>query len=108
MMIDPNMMKRVMKQLNMKDIPATEVIIKTPDKNIIIKNPTVQQMKIGGQDAFQVSGEITEEGGGDDTIEVTEDDIKLIMEKTGKTRQEVLDALAETNGDIAEAILKLT
>ena len=104
MMIDPGMMRKVMKQLNMKEVEATEVIIKTPDKDIVIKNPTVQQMKMGGQDLFQVSGEVID----DETIEVSEDDIKLIMDKTKKNRDEVIDALSETEGDIAEAILKLS
>lgn len=107
-MIDPSMMRKVMKQLNMKEIDATEVIIKTPEKNIIVRNPVVQQMKIGGQDAFQISGEVSEAEGEEDSIEVTEDDIKLIMNKTGKSREEVIDALSETEGDIAEAILNLS
>ena len=108
MMINPGMMKKLMKQLNMKEIEATEVIIKTPEKNIVIKNPAVQQMKMSGQDVFQVSGEIIEEEGeAEGIIEVSEEDIKLIMEKTGKSRNKVMDALAETEGDIAGAILKL-
>ncbi len=106
MMINPGMMKKLMKQLNMKEIEATEVIIKTPEKNIVIKNPAVQQMKMSGQDVFQVSGEVIEEEEG--VIEVSEEDIKLIMEKTGKSRNKVMDALAETEGDIAGAILKLS
>ncbi len=107
MMIDPSMMRKVMKQLNVEEIKAIEVVIKTPEKNIVIKNPIVQRMKIGGRDAFQVSGQVTEEEA-EEMIEVTEEDIKLIMEKTGKSREEVIDALAETEGDIAEAILKLS
>jgi nascent polypeptide-associated complex subunit alpha len=36
------------------------------------------------------------------------DDIKLIMEQTGKSEEEARKALKETNGDLAEAILKLS
>ncbi|MFA5406536.1 MAG: nascent polypeptide-associated complex protein [Candidatus Nanoarchaeia archaeon] len=103
MKLDPNMMKNLMKQLKMTDVPATEVIIKSESGNLVINNPSVQRMKVQGKDMFQISGDITEE----QTIEVTEDDIKLVMDQTGCSEAEVLDALAETDGDIAGAIIKL-
>ena len=40
--------------------------------------------------------------------EINKDDIDLIVEQTGKTTEEAKKALEETNGDIAEAIIKLT
>ncbi|MGC8543288.1 MAG: nascent polypeptide-associated complex protein [Vulcanisaeta sp.] len=39
--------------------------------------------------------------------EPSEDDIKLVMDETGCTREEAIKALKETNGDIAEAIIKI-
>ncbi|GAB6945026.1 nascent polypeptide-associated complex protein [Vulcanisaeta sp. JCM 14467] len=39
--------------------------------------------------------------------EPSEDDIKLVMEETGCTREEAIKALRETNGDIAEAIVRI-
>ncbi len=103
MRIDPNMIKNLMKQVKMEDVPAEEVIIKKEGGNIIISNPVVKRMKMAGNDVFQISGEVTEE----ETIEVSEEDVNLIMEKTGCSEQEALDALGETDGDIAAAILKL-
>ncbi|MFP3307362.1 MAG: ubiquitin, partial [Thermocladium sp.] len=35
------------------------------------------------------------------------DDVRLIMDQTGVTRDEAIKALRESNGDLAEAILKL-
>ena len=36
-----------------------------------------------------------------------QDDVKLVMEQTGKSEKEARKALEETKGDIAEAIMKL-
>jgi nascent polypeptide-associated complex subunit alpha len=101
--IDPNMMRNLMKQLKMEEVPATEVVIKTESGNIVINNPSVKKMDVKGSSVFQISGEVTEE----ETIEVSEEDIALIKEKTGCSEDEALEALSETEGDIAAAILKL-
>jgi nascent polypeptide-associated complex subunit alpha len=95
-------MKKLMKQLNAQEIPAIEVVIKTEDKDIIIKEPQVVRMKISGQESFQITGNVVEQ---DD--EISPDDVKLVMENTGCTEEEAIDALARSKGDIAEAIMKL-
>ncbi len=104
MRIDQSMIKKLMGQLKMEEVPAEEVIIKCSDKDIIIKNPVVQRLRVQGKDSFQVSGEVVEQ----ETIEVSEDDVKLVMDKTGCSEDEALNALAESNGDIAGAILLLS
>jgi len=101
--IDPNMMRNLMKQLKMEDVPATEVLIKTNSGNLVINNPSVQRMKVQGKDMFQISGDISEE----QTIEVSEDDVRMVLEQTGCTEDEALEALGDTEGDIAAAIIKL-
>lgn len=103
MKLDPSMMKNLMKQLKMEDIPASEVIIKTENGDLIIDKPSVQRMKVQGKDVFQISGEVVEE----ETIEVSEEDIKLIIEQTSCTEEEALEALGESEGDIAGAIIKI-
>jgi nascent polypeptide-associated complex subunit alpha len=103
MKIDPNMMRNLMKQIKMEEVPATEVVIKTESGDIIITNPSVQKMKVQGKETFQISGDIIEE----ETIEVSEDDIKLVMDKTGCSEEQAMETLGETDGDIAGAILKL-
>ena len=92
-----------MKQMKMEDVPATEVIIKTESGDLIISNPSVKRMKVQGSDVFQVSGEVTEQ----ETLEVSEDDLKLVIKQTGCSESEALDALGESDGDIAGAIIKL-
>lgn len=103
MKLDPNMMRKLMKNIKMEEVAASEVIIKTDSGDIIISEPSVQRMKVKGRDTFQVSGEVIEE----ETIEVSEDDLALVMDKTGCSEDEALEALGESGGDIAGAILYL-
>ena len=103
MKFDPNMMKKLMSQLKMEDVEASEVIIKTPSGDLIITNPSVQRMKVKGKDSFQISGDVVEQ----ETIEVSEEDIKMVMDQTGCSEDEAMDALADSDGDIAGAILSL-
>ncbi len=102
MNLDPRKMQSMLKQIGMKqeEIDASRVIIETSNKKIIINNPSVQKIVFQGQESFQVSGEISESG-------FSEEDINLIVEKTGKTPEEAKNALEKT-GDIAEAIMSLS
>jgi nascent polypeptide-associated complex subunit alpha len=103
--LDPKKMKAMMKQMgiNQDDVPANRVIIEQDGKKIVIDNPVVQKITMQGQTNFQISGDIREEAMG-----VSEEDIKLVMEKTGAAKDKAKKALEEANGDIAEAIVKLS
>lgn len=102
--LDPKKMQAMMKQLGMsqKEISAERVIIEKSDGKIIIKNPSVTKIKVQGQETFQISGEIFEE-----ETEISEDDIKTIMEKTGASEKKARETLEKTH-DLAEAILELS
>ncbi len=103
--IDPRKMQAMMKQMgiNQEEIDAIRVIIECEDKKIIIENPSVQKVKMSGNVSYQISGEESEE-----SIEAfSQEDIRLVMDKTGKSESEVLSVLEETK-DIAEAIVKLS
>ena len=102
--IDPRKMQAMMKQMgiNQEEIEASRVIIETSDKKIIIENPSIQKIKMQGQTSFQISGDISEE----ENAAFSASDIELVMQKTGKTEDEVVAAL-ESTGDIAEEIIKL-
>ncbi len=105
MRINPKQMEKMAKKMGMKmdEIEAEQVIIKTPDKDLVINNPSVSKVNMMGQENFQISGEVTEKP----RKPYTEDDVKMVMEKAGCTREYAEAALDDTNGDIAEAILKL-
>ena len=103
---DPRKMQGMMKQLGIaqEEIEAKRVIIEKPNGKIVIENPSVQKIKMRGQESWQITGEVHEE-----TNEgFSEEDVKLVMEKTGKDEKEVKKILEEVNGDIAEAIMKLS
>lgn len=106
--MNPRKMQQMMKKMGMQqqEIPATEVIIKTEDKEIVITNPSVSKINVMGQETFQVSGEINERELSSEP-EISEDDIKTVMEQAECSEDEAKQALEESSGDLAEAILKL-
>lgn len=103
MKINPKQLEKMAKKMGIQttEIQAEEVIIKTPDKDILIKSPQVSRINMMGQDTFQISGEITERESGP-----SQEDIKMVAEKTGASKEEARKVLEET-GDLAEAIIKL-
>ncbi len=105
--LNPSKMKAMMKQMgiNQEEIDSSKVTIeKTDGSKIVISNPNVVKITMQGQESFQITGEVSEE---QEEAGFTEEDVQLVMEKTGKTRAQVLEALDETS-DIAEAIVKLS
>ena len=105
MKINPKELEKMAKRMGIhtEPIDAEEVVIKTPDKDIIISNPQVARVNMMGQDTFQISGDVSEQS----HSKFSKEDIKLVMEKTGASEDEAKEALEET-GDIAEAILMLS
>ena len=104
MKLNQKQIEKAMKKMGIQseDIEADEVIIKTPEKEILISNPRVSRINMMGQDTFQVMGDVSERS----RDKFSEDDLRLIMGKTGASEKDARKALEET-GDIAEAILRL-
>jgi nascent polypeptide-associated complex subunit alpha len=103
--LNPKKMQAMMKQLGIKqeEIDSSRVIIETDEGNIIIENPNVTKVIMQGQETWQISGDSKEES----NEEFSEEDVKLVMEKTGKSKEEVKKTLEKVNGEVAEAIIKL-
>ena len=105
--LDPKKMQQMMKQLgiNTQEIEAERVVIEKNDGGkIFIENPSVQKIKMQGQESWQITGDAREEENSGNK----EEDVQLVMEKTGKGEDEVRKVLEEVEGDIAEAILRLS
>ena len=109
MKMDNRNARRMMDRLgiNMKEIPnVEEVVIKTPGREMHITNASVSEVNAQGQRVFQVMGEVEE-------VEVdrktfSEEDILLVQQQTGVSKERAVAALEETDGEVARAILKLT
>ena len=106
--MNPRQMKQAMKRLGMQqdEIDANEVIIRCDDKDIVISNPSVMKVFMGGQSTYQISGE-EEERQLETTPELNEDDIETVMEQAEVSREQAEKAILEANYDLAEAILSL-
>ncbi len=100
---DPKKIEKMMKKLNMniQQVPAEMVVIKTKEKDIVISNPEVMIADMMGKEVYQISGEVSE------SVPVNEGDIKLVMDQTGKDRNTVVAKLEELNNDLAKAITEL-
>ena len=109
--MNPRMMKKLQKQLknSTEDIDATEVIIRTKDKEIYFSNPSVTSMNMMGQQSYQIVGDPQERGISDDeeTASIPEEDIELVASQAGVSNEEAKEALEECGGEPAEAIIKL-
>jgi len=105
--LNPKKMQAMMKQLGMsqEDIDASRVIIEKRDgSQLVINDPSVQKITMQGQESLQITGEMTEEAG----EAFSEEDVKTVAEKTDKTLDEAKMALEGSNGDLADAIMKLS
>lgn len=82
-----------------------EVIIRTPEKDIVFKDAQVSVMDARGMKTYQIIGtpqEVARE------IRIPDEDVKLVMEQAKVSESDARNALRETKGDIAAAILKLS
>jgi len=101
--MDPKKVQEIMKKMNMnvRDMVAEEVIIKCKGRNIIISKPEVMVIDMSGKEVYQISGVVSE------AERIREEDIKLIMKRTGKNRKTVVQKLEELNNDLAKTIMEL-
>ena len=67
--LDSRKMQQMMKQMgiDIDELDAEEVIIKTADKELVFDNPDVQRMDAQGQETYNVVGSPTTREGGEST-----------------------------------------
>jgi nascent polypeptide-associated complex subunit alpha len=103
--INPKQLEGMMKKMGIaqQNINAKRVVIECGEENIIIDEPNVVKINMQGNESWQITGEARNEA----KEGFSEEDIKMVMEKTGRKKEEVINFLKENNGDIALAIIEL-
>jgi nascent polypeptide-associated complex subunit alpha len=94
--------------LEMKDMGnIEEVIIRTDTKELYLIKPQVIEMKGKDSTIFQVVATDIEEKQRE-VPTFKEEDIILVMQQASVSREKAINALTESKGDLAQAILTLT
>ena len=94
--------------LEMKDLGSIEeVVIKTETKELYLIKPQVIEMKGKDSTIFQVVATNIEEKQRDIPI-FKEEDVILVMQQATVSKEKAIQALIDSKGDMAQAILNLT
>ncbi|GAB7018148.1 nascent polypeptide-associated complex protein [Halostagnicola sp. A-GB9-2] len=120
--LNPRKMEQMMEQMgiDVDDIDAEEVIIRTAEHDLVFTDAEVTKMDARGQETYQVIGtpEERETGSataldsadadsGSDSSGVDEDDVDLVVTRTGASEDEARKALEENDGDLAATVAEL-
>lgn len=98
---------------------VTEVVIRLPDKELVLSNPQVVKMKAQGENVYQVVGEpveravtVTSASTGETPTSssepFTDEDVQLVANQASVSEEEARQALREARGNLAKAIIALT
>jgi nascent polypeptide-associated complex subunit alpha len=105
--VNPRKMKQMMDKLGMEmqSLEGVErIVITTAKGEYVFDAAEVVAMTMQGVTTYQVTGEPRFQA---KAPAISEEDVKLVMEQTKAPEEQVRKVLAETRGDIAEAILRL-
>jgi nascent polypeptide-associated complex subunit alpha len=123
--LNPRKMQQMMEQMgiDVDELDAEEVIIRTADEELVFENPDVTKMNARGQETYQVVGEPTSRDPGSTTAESADasavesaddggddfdaDDVALVAQRAGVSEDDAREALAAADGDLAAAIAAL-
>jgi nascent polypeptide-associated complex subunit alpha len=121
-------MQQMMKQMgiDMTELDAEEVIIRTPDEELVFTGADVQRMDAQGQQTYTIVGEpesrprgesdesagtteadASEESADTGDAEIPDGDIEIVVARTGASEDDARAALEDTNGDLAAAVEQL-
>ncbi|MBO6083883.1 MAG: Nascent polypeptide-associated complex protein [Candidatus Methanomethylophilaceae archaeon] len=110
-------MQKAMKQMGIKQSSVddvVEVVIRTRTNEIVLKGADVVCVEMGGSKTYQITGPETvrplgSEGSEESApaVDFASSDVDLVMSQTGCDRAKAIEALTATDGQPAEAILKI-
>ena len=110
--INPKQMAAMMRQMGIKttEIDAEKVVVFKADGSQLVVSPaSVQLIEMQGTKQLQVAGSFSDgESSGKSNDESTaDDDAKMVAQQASVSLEKAKEALAKSNGDIAEAIMLL-
>jgi len=131
--LNPRKMKQMMEQMgiDLTEIEAEEVVIRTPDEELVFDDAQVQRMDAQGQATYQIVGSPEsrprsdsggEAGQRDDAAsagtdepdvddgadaDIPQADIEIVAGRTGASEEEARAALEAADGDLAAAVERL-
>jgi nascent polypeptide-associated complex subunit alpha len=122
--LDPRKMEQMMEQMgiDLVDIDAEEVVIRTPDEELVFTDADVQRMDAQGQQTYQVVGDpeprdraaggsTASDEGAEDTPdsddEIPQTDVEIVAQRTDSSEADARDALEAEDGDLAGAVARL-
>ena len=115
--VNPRQMRQAMKRMGIEQEEldgVEEVIIRTADKEFVIRGATVTAITAQGQKIWQVMGEPIVRDRADAKkpeasapAAIPDEDVQLVAEKAGVSEEDARKALEECGGEPAEAIIRL-
>jgi nascent polypeptide-associated complex subunit alpha len=113
--MNPRKMQQMMEQMgiDMSELDAEEVVIRLEDEELVFTDAEVTRMDAQGTQTYQIAGEpesrerdaAAPEGDADDTV--PEEDVDLVVARTGASEAAAREALAAEDGDLAAAVSRL-
>lgn len=98
---------------------VTEVLIRFPDRELVLTEPQVVTMQGQGDNVYQIIGQAEErsltvsseaEEGAPKAVAITfsEEDVQLVANQANVSEEEAREALRAAEGNLARAIIALT
>jgi len=127
--MNPRKMKQMMKQMgiDVDELDAEEVIIRTGDEELYFADAQVTKMDAQGQETYQIVGEPesrestadavpaeTDAAGSEAEVrdaagdaEIPDADVEIVAQRAGVSEADAREALAAEDGDLAAAVSRL-
>jgi nascent polypeptide-associated complex subunit alpha len=116
--MNPRKMQKMMEQMgiDMTELDAEEVVIRTPDEELVFTDAEVTRMDAQGTQTYQIAGEPESRERGADGSDTENDDgepaipeadVDLVVGRTGASEAAAREALAAEDGDLAAAVSRL-
>jgi nascent polypeptide-associated complex subunit alpha len=105
--VNPRKMKQMMDKMGMSMAPlegVERIVITTAKGEFVFDAAEVVAMTMQGVTTYQITGEPRFVAR---APAISEEDVRLVMEQAKAPEEKARKVLAETRGDIAEAILRL-